>query len=91
MHHRSAMFGIGWGMAGFWYVYLFFYCIDTVQHFYNKESNTCLLNRLKFLSSSPGPALYLAGAGFPKVLIYFWPANIVGCFIADKVEIDFFQ
>ena len=25
MHHRSAMFGIGWGMAGIWYVYLFFY------------------------------------------------------------------
>jgi hypothetical protein len=49
------------------------------------------INQLNFLSSSPGPALYLAGAGFPKVLTYFWPANIVGCFIADKFEENIFQ
>lgn len=32
----------------------------------------------------PGPALYLAAAGFPKVLIYWWPSNIVGSVIAKQ-------
>lgn len=34
----------------------------------------------------PGPALFLAGAGHPFVLYYWWPAYFLGVKLADKVK-----
>lgn len=34
----------------------------------------------------PGPALYLAANGYPQVLFYWWPCNIVGSLVGDKAK-----
>lgn len=34
----------------------------------------------------PGPALYVAASGFPKVLYYWWPANFVGAYLGEQAK-----
>lgn len=33
----------------------------------------------------PGPALYMLSAGYKQVMLYWWPANILGAKLADMV------
>lgn len=48
----SAMFGMGWGIAGL----------------------------------CPGPALFSFATGFPKVMMLWWPSNLVGTFIGEQAK-----
>lgn len=34
----------------------------------------------------PGPALFVAASGFPKVLYYWWPANFVGAYLGEQAK-----
>ena len=34
----------------------------------------------------PGPAMFLAGAGYPNVLFRWWPSFFVGSYLAEKVK-----
>lgn len=34
----------------------------------------------------PGPALFVAASGFPKVLYYWWPANVVGAYLGEQAK-----
>jgi len=34
----------------------------------------------------PGPALFAAASGYPKVMYYWWPANLVGVFLAKQAQ-----
>ena len=34
----------------------------------------------------PGPALFVAASGSPKVVYYWWPANLVGVFLAEQAK-----
>ena len=34
----------------------------------------------------PGPAMFLACAGYPNVLLRWWPSFFVGAFVAEKVK-----
>lgn len=34
----------------------------------------------------PGPALFLAANGYPQVLFYWWPCNIIGAILGEKAK-----
>ena len=34
----------------------------------------------------PGPALYAFATGFPKVMMLWWPANLVGTYVGEKAK-----
>lgn len=34
----------------------------------------------------PGPALFLAANGYPQVIFYWWPSNILGAMLAEKAK-----
>lgn len=34
----------------------------------------------------PGPALFVAASGFPKVMYYWWPANLIGVVLAEQAK-----
>mmetsp|Transcript_4576 Transcript_4576/g.8825 ORF Transcript_4576/g.8825 Transcript_4576/m.8825 type:complete len:375 (+) Transcript_4576:288-1412(+) len=34
----------------------------------------------------PGPALFVAASGYPKVLYYWWPANFVGAYLGEQAK-----
>jgi hypothetical protein len=38
------------------------------------------------LNDSPAPALFVAASGYPKVLLYWWPFNFLGVFIAEYAK-----
>jgi len=34
----------------------------------------------------PGPALFLAATGTQPVIVYWWPAFLVGSFVAQRIK-----
>ena len=66
-------------------------CPNNLSCFIALVLSSGIINRLtgciiRLLLAGPGPALFVAASGFPKVMYYWWPANLIGVVLAEQAK-----
>jgi uncharacterized membrane protein YedE/YeeE len=76
----EALFGLGWGAAGLCPGTLFVHNVGV--YCFSFLTSRFLCPPIKH----SGPAMFLACAGYPNVLMKWWPSFFVGALLAEKVK-----
>jgi hypothetical protein len=78
------------GLAGVWEAFvsvpkqsILFHRVSIIKRYYQSANR---LYYFRLLLAGPGPALFVAASGFPKVMYYWWPANLIGVVLAEQAK-----